>query len=70
MLIVKELIEQLQTMPQDAPVYVYADHGQTHEQASGPSLEYTEEYEYYAELAWDEEGENLDTTQKPIVTIG
>lgn len=70
MITVKELIEELKLMPQDAPVYVYADHGQTHEQSSGASLEYTNEVEYYVELAWDEDGNELDETAIPIVTIG
>ena len=70
MITVQQLIEQLKALPQDAPVYVYADHGQTHEQSSGASLEYANEISYYADLAWDEDGEKSDTTAHKIVTIG
>lgn len=40
---VKELIEALQAMPQDAEVYSYCDHGQTPETTYVPNLRYTPE---------------------------
>lgn len=70
MITVSQLIEQLKELPQDAPVYVYADHGETHEQSSGASVEYVEELSFFAETAWDEEGNEQDKSKHQIVTIG
>ena len=37
---VKDLIAELQDMPQDLEVYAYCDHGQTRESPCAPSLRY------------------------------
>ena len=67
---VAEVISKLEQYPKDAPVYVYADHGQTLIQCGQVTQDNVEEHSYYAEYAWDEEGEKHDTTKPVIVTIG
>lgn len=51
-MIVKELIELLQKMPQDLEVYAYTDHGQTPEKASTPSVAYTTDTTHSLWVDW------------------
>jgi len=74
---VSEVIKELQTLVEhdpelkDAPVYVYADHGQTFIQANQISVDYTFDYDYYAEV-YDLEGLDLQELLevKNFVTVG
>lgn len=68
MMTVRELMAELQELDQDLPVYIYADHGQANIQCRGTQIEHVESLEYYAETAWDDDGETPDTS-KPKVCI-
>lgn len=62
-----EIIRELQSLQEqgfgEAPVYVFADHGQTFIQADSPTLEKAEELGYTIEDLTDEEG-------VPFICIG
>lgn len=46
---VKELIKKLKDVPQNAEVYIEADHGQLAEQASSLGFTYDDELPYYGD---------------------
>lgn len=64
---VKELKDNLKDIPDDAIVYVYADHGQTAEQAGFFNVTSDNELEYYGEeIDWDGK---IDLDSKNITAI-
>lgn len=65
---VSELIAELQKVDGNLPVYINADHGQTNIQWRGVETLHVESLEYYAEPAWDEDGEEQDKS-KPLVCV-
>lgn len=74
---VNEVIKELQDLVEqdkdigNLPVYVIADHGQTYIKAGQVTLDYTFEYEYYAEAYDLEEIEPEELSEiKAFVTIG
>ena len=65
-MIIKELIEKLKQHPEDAMVYIEADHSQTPEQANRVVITGSEELNYYGDDCcwdtvedWESDGEDL-----------
>ena len=68
---VKDLIKQLQKLPQDLKVSVWADHGQSYEIVSDIDISYVSEDRDYARDPEDlEDDENLDDFNKEVVIWG
>jgi len=74
-MIVKELINYLKTLPENAIVYIESDHGQTPEQAGSVSISIeefgTDKPPYYGEdVNWDcEEFEEIEYDKKLVTAI-
>lgn len=56
---VKDLIKELQKMPQDLEVFGVSDHGQQPERVCSPSVCYTEDLEYI-EDGWCDDKDDAD----------
>ena len=67
---VKEIIDQLTPLDPNMTVYVIADHGQTLIKCSTVSVEHVVEESYYAENAWNEEGDEMDESAPKVCVIG
>jgi hypothetical protein len=73
MLTKKELLDALQGIPDDAIIYMEADHGQTPEQAGGVYYTIDADLPYYGDdIYWcdkTEDGDAIDLEEDEIASI-